>query len=123
MRDKAAEAAKKAAPIMRALLALSVSSFVPGAFAQLVDPMAPPGIAPARAAGASGLGTELQAIISGPGRRLALINGNVVQVGEPIPGDGVLLGIGADSATIRSGDRHVELHLHPALRAKKETAR
>ena len=120
MRDEAANAAKKAAPITRALVALCISAGAPAAFAQLSDPMAPPGVAPAGGGGSSGLATELQAIISSPGRRLALINGNVVQVGETIPGDGVLLSVDADSAIVRSGDRHVQLRLHPDLSMKKE---
>jgi hypothetical protein len=123
MRDKAANAAKTAAPITRALVALCISTGAPGAFAQLSDPMAPPGAVPAAGAASSGLAPELQAIISGPGRHLALINGNVVHVGESIPGDGALLSLGTDSATIRSGDQHLELRLHPDLRTKKQAPR
>lgn len=123
MRDEAANAAKKAAPITPALVALCIYTAAPTAFAQLFDPTAPPGVVPAASAGSSGLATELQAIISGPGRRLALINGNVVHVGESIPGDGALLSLGMDSATIRSGDQHVQLRLHPDLGAKKQAPR
>ncbi|HYL88138.1 MAG TPA: hypothetical protein VEU32_05150 [Burkholderiales bacterium] len=88
--------------------------------------MAPPGTLPARPAESSrGSQTpsELQGILSGPGRRLALINGNVVHVGESIPGDGALLGLGTDSATIRSGDQRVQLRLHPDLGTKKQAPR
>ena len=123
MRDKAANAAKKAVPITRALGALCIFAGAPSAFAQLSDPMAPPGVVPAASAESSGAANELQAIISGPGRRLALINGNVVRVGESIPGDGALLSLGADSATIRSGDKQVQLRLHPDLGTKKQAPR
>jgi hypothetical protein len=68
--------------------------------------------------GRKGAPAELQAIISGPGRRLALIDGNVVQVGESIPGNGELLSLGTDSAVVRSGDKNIHLRLHPDL--KKE---
>ena len=123
MRDKAATAANKAAPIKRALVALCISTSAPGAFAQLSDPMAPPGVVPAASAESSGMATELQAIISGPGRRLALISGNVVHVGETIPGDGALLSLGTDSATVRSGDQQVQLRLHPDVGPKKQAPR
>jgi hypothetical protein len=123
MCDKAATAAQKAAPIAHVLLALCVSFCARDAFAQLSDPMAPPGMAPSGAgeAGRKGAPSELQAIISGPGRRLALIDGAVVQVGETIPGNGELLSLGADSAIVRSGEKNIQLRLHPDL--KKGSAR
>jgi len=124
MRDKAATAAQKAAPISRALVALLISACAGAASAQLSDPMAPPGVAGAGGAGASisrGTPTELQGIISGPGRRLALINGAVVQVGETIPGNGELLNVGTESPVVRSGDRDILLRLHPDLRKKDAT--
>jgi hypothetical protein len=121
MRDKAAIAADKAAPITRALVALFIGGCAGAASAQLSDPMAPPGGAPAGGAESfvsRSTPSELQGIISGPGRRLALINGSVVQVGETVPGNGELLNVGADSAVVRSGDRHILLRLHPELRKK-----
>ena len=83
--------------------------------------MAPPGMGPGVAgeSGRKGGPAELQAIISGPGRRLALIDGAVVQVGESIPGNGELLSLGTDSAVVRSGDKNIHLRLHPDL--KKES--
>jgi hypothetical protein len=124
MRDKAATAAQQAAPITRALAALLISACAGAASAQLSDPMAPPGVASAGGADTSisrGTPTELQGIISGPGRRLALINGAVVQVGETIPGNGELLNVGTESAVVRSGDRNMLLRLHPDLGKKDAT--
>jgi len=124
MRDKAATAAGKAAPVTRALVAICICICVNGASAQLSDPMAPPGVSPVGEAGSgarSGAPSELQAIISGPGRRLALIDGSVVQVGETIPGNGELLNVGPDTATVRSGGKNILLRLHPDSR-KKGTA-
>ena len=121
MRDKAANAAQKAARITRAWLAVCICCGASSTAAQLSDPMAPPGAAPAGgpdAARASSTATELQAIITGPERRLALINGNLVQIGERIPGDGVLLSLGSDSALVQSGDKHVVLRLHANLQQK-----
>jgi|ERR1700704_3101599 hypothetical protein len=116
MRDKAASA-DKAAPITRALVALCIFGCAGAASAQLSDPMAPPG-ASAESAVSRGAPSGLQGIISGPGRRLALINGSVVQVGETVPGNGELLTVGPDSAVVRSGDRHILLRLHPELLKK-----
>ncbi|HYR34087.1 MAG TPA: hypothetical protein VEQ87_07355 [Burkholderiales bacterium] len=124
MRDKAAPAAEQAAPIIRALVMLCFSGCASVALAQFADPMAPPGVAPAGGTDSSvsrGTPTELQGIISGPGRRLALINGSVVQVGETIPGNGELLSVDADSAVVRSGEQRILLRLHPELRKKGAT--
>ena len=124
MRDEAATAAEKAAPVTRALMALCICIHANGASAQLSDPMTPPGAVPPSGGQAdprSGTPSELQGIISGPGRRLALINGNVVQVGETIPGNGELLNLGPDTATVRSGDKNILLRLHPDLRKKDAT--
>jgi len=123
MRDKAAMAAKNAARLALALAATGVSLGHGSALAQLSDPMAPPGATPPDAAGPAsraGVPSELQAIISGPGRRLALINGSLVQVGETIPGNGRLLSVDADSATVRSGEKNIRLKLHPDLKKEKE---
>src|SRR5438034_10215063 len=117
MRDEAATAAEKAAPVTRALVALCICICANDASAQLSDPMAPPGAAvPGDGAPSgvrSGAPSELQGIISGPGRRVALINGSVVQVGETIPGNGELLSVGPDTATVRSGEKNILLRLHP----------
>ena len=120
MRDKAAPAAQKAAPFTRALVALSICGFAGSAYTQLSDPMAPPGMQPAGGSDAviRGTPTELQGILSGPGRRAALINGAIVQVGETIPGNGELLSLDADSAVVRSGERQILLRLHPELRKR-----
>jgi hypothetical protein len=121
MCDEAATAAEKAAPITRALVAVCICTCASAASAQLSDPMAPPGVVSpygAQPGLRSGTPSELQGIISGPGRRLALINGNVVQVGETIPGNGELLNVGPDTATVRSGEKNILLRLHPDLRKK-----
>src|SRR3954469_24399791 len=125
MCDKAATAVQKTAPMARVLLGLCLSFCAQSAFGQLSDPMAPPGIgadpAEPQSTARSGARSELQGIISAPGRRMALINGAVVQVGEAIPGNGELLSVDPDSATVRSGEKNIRLRLHPDL--KKESAR
>ena len=125
MRDKAALAAQKAAPFTRALVSLCLFTCAASAHSQLSDPMAPPGVAPAGGADSTGISrgtpSELQGIISGPGRRFALINGTVVQAGETIPGNGELLDVGIDSVVVRSGERQILLRLHPELRKRDVT--
>jgi MSHA biogenesis protein MshK len=123
MRDKTAIAAKKAARLVLAFVSFGASIEAGPAFAQISDPMAPPGaaVSGAETGARSSSASELQAVISGPGRRVAVIDGNVVQVGERIPGNGELLSVGPDSATVRSGEKNIRLRLHPDL--KKESAR
>lgn len=117
MRDKAANAANRTAPLSRALIGLCISICASDVWGQLSDPMAPPGtfspVDAAPASARSGPPSELQGLITGPGRRLALINGSVVQVGETIPGNGELVNVGPDSATVRSGDKNHLLRLLP----------
>jgi hypothetical protein len=115
MCDKAAIAAKTPARLALASAMLGVLVVGNPTYAQLTDPMAPPGASQAGATESVGRGattSELQGVINGPGRRFAVINGNVVQVGERIPGDGELLSVGPDSATVRSGEKNIELRLH-----------
>src|SRR3954469_12473118 len=116
MRDETATAAENAVQLALAYCTACIFIWYSPAFAQLSDPMAPPGAsAPGGSLGASGSrgASELQGVISGPGRRLAVINGNVVQVGETIPGNGELLYVGPDSATVRSSEKYIQLRLHP----------
>ena len=125
MRDKTATAAENAVQLALAYCSLGILFGAQMAMAQLLDPMAPPGVSAPGTAGAStrrGGASELQAVISGPGRRLAVINGDVVRVGETIPGNGQLLSVDPDSAIVRSGDKNVRLRLHPDT-TKKDLAR
>jgi len=116
-------------PLACALAALCFSLASASSSAQLSDPMAPPGTLaamPSDLAMRGGLRSagppDLQGIISGPGRRLALINGEIVQVGQTIPGNGELLNVGPDSATVRSDGKSQVLRLHPNV-GKKEAPR
>src|SRR2546421_12339789 len=112
MCDKAAVAARTAARLALAFALFGNPFAANSIFGQLSDPMAPPGATQAGATASAGRGgapSELQAVISGPSRRLAVINGSVVQVGETIPGNGELLNVGPDSATVRSGEKNIEL--------------
>jgi len=124
MRDKAATSVEKAVQLALAYCSIAIFIGQGTAIAQLSDPMAPPGVSATGVTSATtsvGGASELQAVISGPGRRLAVINGNVVQVGERIPGNGELLSVDADSAIVRSGEKYIRLRLHPGM-VKKDSA-
>lgn len=122
MRDKTATATKNEVQLALASCLFAIFIHAEIALAQLSDPMAPPGAnaTGTGTGGRSGGASELQGVISGPGRRVVVIDGNVVQVGERIPGNGELLSVGPDSATVRSGEKTIRLRLHPDL--KKESA-
>jgi len=125
MRYKQATRSHIPPPLTCALWTLCLLSSPGTAIAQLSDPMAPPGtlsITQPESSRANPTSSDLRGIVSGPDRHLALINGNVVHEGQSIPGDGELISIGADSATIRSGDQYIQLRLHPDPRMKKEAS-
>src|SRR5215207_4896844 len=91
---------------VRKVIGLSVGIAFLCAFAQsapraqgLQDPMRPPGVAPAGAAGRGAVpASGLQAVITSPGRKLAVIDGTVVPLGATAR-DGTLAGI-SDSAAV-----------------------
>lgn len=87
--------------------------------------MAPPAIrepagvvAPAAAAPEAQRPAEpmLQGVITGPGRRLALIDGRIVVEGAQIEGDGRLDAVHDDAAVVRSEGERKTLPLHPSVR-------
>ncbi len=91
---------------------------------QLGDPMAPPG---ARTAGASSAAviagaapaTGLQGVISGPRRKLALVDGVIVPLGGKISDEQVLVGIGVDSVVVREGGERETLEMFPGIEKKR----
>ena len=107
---------------VRKVIGLSVAIAFSCAFAQsearaqgLQDPMRPPGAPSAgAAAGAASAANGLQAVITSPGRKLALIDGAVVPLGAATRA-GTLTGV-SDSAAVlqKNGDRGVLL-MHPNI--------
>ena len=91
-----------------------------GARAQaLSDPMRPPDAAGAPARGQAS-GSGLQAVITSPARKLAVIDGAVVPLGAPVRGatlDGV-----SDSLAVlkKDGERDVLL-MHPQIDKKRRS--
>ena len=85
------------------------------AFAQMRDPMRPPD-APT-SAGAAARTSGLQAVITSPTRKLAVIDGAVVPLGAPVR-DAKLSGVSDSLAVIeKNGDRDVLL-MHPNIDKK-----
>ena len=106
---------------VRKVIGLSVVIAVACAFAQsaaraqgLQDPMRPPGAPAPGAAGAPAAGGGLQAVITSPGRKLAVIDGAVVPLGGATR-DGTLAGISDSVAVLnKNGERNVLL-MHPNI--------
>ncbi|MGQ0651586.1 MAG: hypothetical protein ACT4P4_04830 [Betaproteobacteria bacterium] len=90
----------------------------------LGDPMAPPGSGEQPRAGAPAVvkpappppEPTLQGVITGPRRRLALIDGKIVAEGAHIEGDGRLDAVRDDAAVVRSDGERKTLPLHPSVR-------
>ena len=107
---------------VRKVIGLCVSLALICAFAQsqaraqgLQDPMRPPGAAPG-GAGARGAvpASGLQAIITSPGRKLAVIDGAVVPLGGTVR-EGTLAGVSDSVAVLnKKGERDVLL-MHPNI--------
>lgn len=103
------------APRAVLLAALIGASAVPAAWARgdLGDPTRPTGLnAPTAQRAAAQPGWVLQSILVAPDRRVAVINGRSVRVGETVDGARVV-GIDADRATLDAQGRRIDLRLHP----------
>lgn len=107
---------------VRKVIGLSVAIAFSCAFAQsetraqgLQDPMRPPGVAPAGAAGRSAApASGLQVVITSPGRKLAVIDGAVVPLGAAVR-EGTLAGVSDSVAVLsKNGERNVLL-MHPNI--------
>ena len=107
---------------MRKVIGLLAAIALFGAFAQsesraqgLQDPMRPPGVGPASAGGRTAVpASGLQAVITSPGRKLAVIDGAVVPLGASVR-DGTLTGVSDSVAVLnKKGERDVLL-MHPNI--------
>lgn len=111
---------------MCALTALFAgSSASQAALAQaLRDPMRPPAAAEASAlqgAGAAPAAARLQSVLISPGRRVAVIDGRVVRLGERV-GDATLVAISESQVVLQRADARETLKLNPVVE-KKPAAR
>src|SRR5258706_8478563 len=98
------------------LLALALSS----AGAQgLSDPTRPPGSGSLESAGEApqAAALQLQSILLSPQRKIAVINGQTVKIGERV-GDATLLAISETGVVLKRGDEQQRLQLLPGLERK-----
>jgi len=103
---------------------LLASSASQAALAQaLGDPMRPPPEASASVSVARGeaQGSEsasrLQSVLIAPGRRVAVIDGRTVGLGERV-GDATLIAIAESEVTLQRGAERQTLKLHPSIEKK-----
>lgn len=98
--------------VMAGLLCASV------AFAQgLSDPMRPPSSPAADLPRGEPHGSRLQSVLISPERKLAVIDGRTVKVGERV-GDAVLIAIAPAQVTLQKGAAYQTLKLHPGIEKK-----
>lgn len=109
------------APAATALLALALLSAPESRAQGLADPTRPPNFAglPFGATPAAPSGPLLQSIVLSPKRRLAVIDGKLVGIGDRV-GDATLVAIEIDSVRLREGGGTRVLKLLPEVR-KRET--
>jgi len=104
--------------ILSLLFAGSSASW--GALAQpLGDPMRPPAMAAPSPAeeGASRAAGRLQSVLISPGRRVAVIDGRVVRLGERL-GDATLVAISESQVVLQRPDGRETLKLTPVAEKK-----
>lgn len=108
-----------------AALLLAISAAVPAALAQpLGDPMRPPATAaaPAEEGARSESAARVQSVLISPTRRLAIIDGRMVSVGQRL-GDATVVAIAESGVTLeRLGERRT-LKLHPGVDKKPVPSR
>lgn len=103
------------------LLAAAFAAIIGGAWMQaarageLFDPTQPPGAAAAAGEDAAHSGPVLQSLMLGPGRKSAMISGQVVKTGDRV-GDAEVAGIDARGVRLKHDDGTVEtLELYPGV--------
>lgn len=105
---------------MKIFPALLFSLMMPGAIAAaaaqgMVDPTRPPGALPAAAEGAVATsGPVLQSVMLSPGRKVAVISGEMVVLGGSY-GSARLVKLTENEAVLRSGAETTVLRLYPQV--------
>jgi MSHA biogenesis protein MshK len=86
------------------------------------DPMRPPGAAPsgAQSSGSSSTASGLQAVITSPQRKLAVIDGSVVPLGSRAR-DGTLTGLSDSVAVLKKNGARDVLLMHPNIDKKRRS--
>jgi len=87
---------------------------------ELADPTRRPDVRAAEPAAAQSVGPSLQLIILSPGRRLAVINGKTMRIGDRV-GEARIVAIDVDSVRLRSGDGLTVMKLLPSAEKAPST--
>jgi MSHA biogenesis protein MshK len=96
------------------VLALATAS---GAFAQVLsDPTRPPSFSPATE-NPRNEASRLQSVLISPGRKLAVIDGRTVKLGERV-GDARVVAIAPAQVILQRGAEYQTLKLHPGVEKK-----
>ncbi len=90
--------------------------------AGLVDPTRPPAPRASAIPAEGEEGYRLTSILVAPDRRIAVINGHVVRVGDRVA-DAQVVGITLTRVQLRGPEGAFELPLHPLRRMKRSTSR
>lgn len=109
---------ERMAKTLMGLLCLSVA--MPSVAQALADPTRPPNAAgaPVDVSGSAASSPVLQSILLSPNRRLALIDGRTVQVGDRV-GDARVVAIDVDSVKLRGGGGVTVMKLLPEVRKSR----
>jgi MSHA biogenesis protein MshK len=88
------------------------------AFAQgLSDPTRPPSAAPSIQQNTTEEVSRLQSVLISPGRKLAVIDGRTVALGERV-GDATVVAIAPAQVILQRGGSYQTLKLHPGIEKK-----
>lgn len=88
------------------------------ALAQLADPTRPPTASPeTMSSPAAAPAARLQSVLIAPGRKVAVIDGRTVKLGERI-GDARVVAISPAQVTLQKGAERQTLQLHPGIEKK-----
>jgi MSHA biogenesis protein MshK len=106
------------APFTLSVLLAASSAGQPALAQGLGDPMRPPAISTAdEAKPDEGGSSRLQTVLISPTRRLAVIDGRTVGLGERI-GDATLVAIAPSQVILQRGARWETLKMHPGMEKK-----
>jgi MSHA biogenesis protein MshK len=102
------------------ILLAGASANEPAPAQALADPMRPPAatsVSPQETAGGEAAPSRLQSVLISSSRRIAVIDGRAVKIGERV-GDATVVAIAPSGVTLQRGDARETLKLHPGVEKK-----
>jgi MSHA biogenesis protein MshK len=103
----------------RLILAISLLPAAAALAQGLADPTRPPSLTEAAPAAATtqGPASRLQSVLISSGRKVAVIDGRTVRLGERV-GDATLVAVGPARVVLQKGAEYQTLKLHPGIEKK-----